>query len=100
MDSKIKDIILRVIGWGLGGVLLIAGALVMAFHKFLNIAFPEYLFIGAICMIFGFMIWLIPMCFDFVIKKQNLKYDNEIKLEEQKAEIGVKTLRRMNKEKE
>lgn len=60
MDKEsIMELIKKVFAWGIGAVLMIIGALVMVFHKKLDIGFPEYLFVGFGLVLIGAIIYIV-----------------------------------------
>lgn len=80
---KWQDIIKQVIGWGIGAVLMIAGVLIMIFHKKLDIGFPEYLYIGFGTVIVGAIIYIFMAVLNYLKDKS----DKEILLESQTKDI-------------
>lgn len=80
MTNETKNnVINKVISWGLGGVLLIGGALTMIFHKNLDLEFPTFLWVGLSIMVVGIIVWLIPVILNH--QKELIKLKHEMELE-------------------
>lgn len=84
IDKVLDTKLIRVIAAVIGSVLLLIGALIMAFHKKLNIDYPYWLYAGIFIMIIGLIIWFIQSLFVFILKMKKIKY--EIKENEKEKE--------------
>ncbi|WP_308149504.1 hypothetical protein [Spiroplasma sp. AdecLV25b] len=69
----LENIILKIIGFGLGGVLYLCGIIIMATHIYLKLPYPDWLIIGLVSTIIGFILVMTHTIFNFVIKLMKIK---------------------------
>ncbi|WP_375316944.1 hypothetical protein [Spiroplasma endosymbiont of Virgichneumon dumeticola] len=69
----LENIILKIIGFGLGGVLCLCGIIIMATHIYLKLPYPDWLIIGLVSTIIGFILVMTHTIFNFVIKLMKIK---------------------------
>lgn len=73
----LENIILKIIGFGIGGVLCLCGIIIMATHTYLKLPYPDWLIIGLVSTIIGFILIITHTIVNFVIKL--IKIKKEIK---------------------
>lgn len=77
-DINYNDIIKKVLGWGIGAVLMIAGVLIMACHFWLYIKFPQYMFVGFGLIIIGAIIYMTIFLIQHKEKLKMIDLKNQI----------------------
>lgn len=63
----LENIILKIIGFSIGGIII------MATHVYLKLPYPDWLIIGIISTIIGFILIMTHIIFNFIIKLWKLK---------------------------
>lgn len=69
----LENIILKIIGFGIGGILCLCGIIIMATHVYLKLPYPDWLIIGIISTIIGFILIMTHIIFNFIIKLMKIK---------------------------
>ncbi|WP_425380864.1 hypothetical protein [Spiroplasma endosymbiont of Polydrusus pterygomalis] len=70
----LENIILKIIGYGVGGVLCLLGIIIMATHVYLKLPYPDWLIVGLVSTIIGFILVMTHTIFNFNNKiKKNKK---------------------------
>lgn len=64
----LENIILKIIGYGVGGVLCLLGIIIMATHVYLKLPYPDWLIVGLVSTIIGFILVMTHTIFNFIIK--------------------------------
>jgi drug/metabolite transporter (DMT)-like permease len=57
-QSKVLDIVKKVLTWGLGALIAIAGIVFMFLHKQLDVQYPYWLIAGVILVVLGAICYL------------------------------------------
>ncbi|WP_308150264.1 hypothetical protein [Spiroplasma sp. AdecLV25b] len=69
----LENIILKIINYGVGGVLCLLGIITMASHVYLKLPYPDWLIIGLVSTIVGFILVMTHTIFNFIIKLMKIK---------------------------
>lgn len=69
----LENIILKILNYGIGGVLCLTGTIIMATHTYLKLNYPDWLVAGLISIIIGFILIMTHRVFNFIL---NLKIKN------------------------
>lgn len=69
----LENIILKIIGYRVGGLLCLLGIITMATHVYLKLPYPDWLIIGLFSTIIGFILVMTHTIFNFIIKFVKIK---------------------------
>ncbi|WP_252320673.1 hypothetical protein [Spiroplasma endosymbiont of Lariophagus distinguendus] len=69
----LENIVLKIIGYGVGGILCVIGIITMASHVYLKLPYPYWLIIGLVSTIIGFILVMTHTIFNFIIKLMKIK---------------------------
>ncbi|WDA54909.1 MAG: hypothetical protein PPFGHCPK_01390 (plasmid) [Spiroplasma endosymbiont of Drosophila atripex] len=69
----LENIVLKIIGYGVGGILCVLGIITMASHVYLKLPYPDWLIIGLVSTIIGFILVMTHTIFNFTIKLMKIK---------------------------
>lgn len=70
----LENIVLKIIGFGVGGVLCLLGVIIMSTHMYLKLPYPDWLIIGLVSTIIGFILIIVHTIFNFIIKIMKIKF--------------------------
>jgi drug/metabolite transporter (DMT)-like permease len=76
-QSKVLDIVKKVITWGLGALIAIAGVVFMFLHKQLDVQYPYWLIAGIILVCLGVICYLITYILSKVLAYKLSKNTNQ-----------------------
>lgn len=69
----LENIVLKIIGYGVGCILCVIGIITMASHVYLKLPYPDWLIIGLVSTIIGFILVMTHTIFNFIIKLMKIK---------------------------
>lgn len=93
--EEIFNVIKKVVGWGLGAIVTLAGVGIMIFHSKLDIDFPEYLYIGFGLVVLGLAVYILMVVLDY--KERMFDKQTKLKLVETPKEQFDEKVERYNK---
>lgn len=66
--TLLENIILKIIGYGIGGLLCLIGVIIMATHVYLKLNYPDWLIAGLVSTIIGFILIMTHRILNFILK--------------------------------
>jgi uncharacterized membrane protein YdbT with pleckstrin-like domain len=77
MKEQVLKIIKKVLTFGFGAVLLLAGAVLLILGNHLGYLWPDYLIAGIVLLVIGAVLYIIDLTFSYLLKKKEVKVNEQ-----------------------